>query len=126
MRAHCDNALELAGFLEGNPKLERVAYPGLASHPQHAPAGRQMHGYGGMLSIWLKGGFDAAKDFMERPQLFVCAESLGGDGSLANHPAVMTHASVPAERRLAPGVTDNLVRTRVGGEDGGDRRAGRT
>jgi cystathionine gamma-lyase len=122
MRAHCDNALELASFLEGNPKLERVAYPGLASHPQHALAGRQMHGYGGMLSIWLKGGFDAAKDFMERLQLFVCAESLGGVESLANHPALMTHASVPVERRLALGVTDNLVRLSVGVEDVADLR----
>ncbi len=122
MRAHCDNALALATFLEGNPKLERIAYPGLASHPQHALAGRQMQGYGGMLSLWLKGGFDAAKDFMERLQLFACAESLGGVESLANHPAVMTHASVPAERRLALGVTDNLVRLSVGVEDVADLR----
>src|SRR3546814_9847974 len=90
--------------------------------PQHALAGRQIHGCGGMLSIWLKGGVDAAKDFMERLQLFVCAESLGGVESLANPPAVMTHASVPVERRLALGVTDNLVRLSVGVEDVADLR----
>jgi cystathionine gamma-lyase len=117
MRAHCDNAMALAQALEGHPKLERVVYPGLASHPQHALASRQMQGYGGMVSVWLKGGFDAAKDFMERLQLFACAESLGGVESLANHPAVMTHASVPAERRAQLGVTDNLVRLSVGVED---------
>jgi cystathionine gamma-lyase len=117
MRAHCDNAMALAQALEGHPKLERVAYPGLASHPQHALAARQMHGYGGMVSVWLKGGFDAAKTFMERLELFACAESLGGVESLANHPAVMTHASVPAERRAVLGVTDNLVRLSVGVED---------
>jgi cystathionine gamma-lyase len=117
MRAHCANALALATTLEGHPKLERVVYPGLASHPQHALATRQMDGYGGMLSLWLKGGFEEAKGFMERLQLFAIAESLGGVESLANHPAVMTHASVPLERRLALGVTDNLVRLSVGVED---------
>ena len=115
--------LPLAQALEGHPKLERVVYPGLASHPQHALAGRQMHGYGGMVSVWLKGGFDAAKTFMERLELFACAESLGGVESLANHPAVMTHASVPAERRAQLGVTDNLVRLSVGVEDVQDLRA---
>ena len=117
MRAHCDNAMALAQALEGHPQIERIAYPGLASHPQHALASRQMQGYGGMVSVWLKGGFEAAKDFMQRLQLFACAESLGGVESLANHPAVMTHASVPVERRLALGVTDNLVRLSVGVED---------
>lgn len=117
MRAHCDNAMALAQALEGHPQIERLAYPGLASHPQHALASRQMQGYGGMVSVWLKGGFEAAKDFMQRLQLFACAESLGGVESLANHPAVMTHASVPVERRLALGVTDNLVRLSVGVED---------
>ena len=117
MRAHCDNALALATRLEGHRKLERVVYPGLPSHPQHALAGRQMDGYGGMLSLWLKGGFEEAKVFMERLQLFACAESLGGVESLANHPAVMTHASVPPERRRELGVTDNLVRLSVGVED---------
>lgn len=122
MRAHCDNAMALAQVLEGHPQVERVAYPGLASHPQHALASRQMQGYGGMVSVWLKGGFDAAKAFMERLQLFACAESLGGVESLANHPAVMTHASVPAARRAQLGVTDNLVRLSVGVEDVADLR----
>lgn len=117
MRAHCDNAMALAHSLEGHPSLERIAYPGLASHPQHALASKQMEGYGGMLSVWLKGGFEATKVFMERLQLFACAESLGGVESLANHPARMTHASVPGERRAALGVTDNLVRLSVGVED---------
>ncbi|HBD20811.1 MAG TPA: cystathionine gamma-synthase [Arenimonas sp.] len=120
MKAHCENAQVIAEWLEKHPKVERVAYPGLKSHPQHALASRQMAGYGGMVSVWLKGGFDAAKGFMEKLELFACAESLGGVESLANHPAVMTHASVPAERRAALGVTDNLVRLSVGVEDVAD------
>ncbi|TAK39180.1 MAG: cystathionine gamma-synthase [Lysobacteraceae bacterium] len=117
MRAHCDNALALATRLEGHPKLERVVYPGLPSHPQHALAGRQMDGYGGMVSIFLKGGFEAAQRFCERTRLFALAESLGGVESLVNHPAVMTHASVPPERRAELGIGDNLVRLSVGVED---------
>lgn len=120
MKAHCENAQAVAEWLEKHPKVERVAYPGLKSHPQHALASRQMMGYGGMVSVWLKGGFEAAKGFMEKLELFACAESLGGVESLANHPAVMTHASVPAERRAALGVTDNLVRLSVGVEDVAD------
>ena len=117
MKAHCENAQAIAEYLEKHPKVERVAYPGLKSHPQHALAARQMKGAGGMVSVWLKGGFEAAKDFMGKLELFACAESLGGVESLANHPAVMTHASVPVERREALGVTDNLVRLSVGVED---------
>ena len=117
MKAHCENAQAIAEYLEKHPKVERVAYPGLESHPQHALAARQMKGAGGMVSVWLKGGFEAAKDFMGKLELFACAESLGGVESLANHPAVMTHASVPVERREALGVTDNLVRLSVGVED---------
>ncbi len=98
-------------------------YPGLASHPQHALAKRQMHGFGGMVSVWLKGGLPAARSVMERTKLFACAESLGGVESLVNHPAIMTHASVPVERREALGVTDNLVRFSVGVEDVADLRA---
>ena len=98
-------------------------YPGLQSHPQHALATRQMNGFGGMVSIWLKGGLPAARRFMERCELFACAESLGGVESLVNHPAIMTHASVPAERRAELGVTDNLVRLSVGVEDVADLRA---
>ena len=117
MKAHCENAQAVAEYLEKHPKVERVAYPGLKSHPQHALAQRQMKGPGGMVSVWLKGGFEAAKDFMGKLELFACAESLGGVESLANHPAVMTHASVPVERREALGVTGNLVRLSVGVED---------
>ena len=120
MKAHCENAQAIAEYLEKHPKVERVAYPGLTSHPQHALAARQMKGAGGMVSVWLKGGFEAAKDFMGKLELFACAESLGGVESLANHPAVMTHASVPADRRAALGVTDNLVRLSVGVEDVAD------
>ena len=120
MRAHCENALYLAERLQGHAAVEKTVYPGLPSHPQHALAKTQMHGFGGMLSIWLKGGFPEAKRFMERLQLFTCAESLGGVESLANHPAVMTHASVPEARREALGVTDNLVRLSVGVEDAED------
>jgi cystathionine gamma-lyase len=123
MKAHCENAQQLAEWLQTHPAVEKVVYPGLASHPQHALAARQMHGFGGMVSVWLKGGFEAAKRFMERTELFACAESLGGVESLANHQAVMTHASVPVERRAALGITDNLVRLSVGVEDLADLRA---
>jgi cystathionine gamma-lyase len=120
MKAHCENAQYLAERLQTHPAIEKVMYPGLASHPQHELAKTQMHGFGGMVSVWLKGGFPEAKRFMERLQLFTCAESLGGVESLANHPAVMTHASVPVERREALGVTGNLVRLSVGVEDATD------
>jgi cystathionine gamma-lyase len=123
MRAHCENALALARFLESHPAVEDVIYPGLASHPDHALATRQMDGFGGMVSIRLKGGFEAAKRFCERTGLFTLAESLGGVESLVNHPAVMTHASVPAERRAALGITDSLVRLSVGVEAVEDLRA---
>lgn len=122
MQAHSENALTLAQMLETHPAVEKVLYPGLPSHPQHALAKRQMDGYGGMLSVYLKGGFDAAKRFCERLQLFTLAESLGGVESLVNHPAVMTHASVPPERRAQLGITDNLVRLSVGVEDVHDLR----
>lgn len=120
MQAHSENALALAQMLESHPAVEKVLYPGLPSHPQHALAKRQMDGYGGMLSVYLKGGFDAAKRFCERLQLFTLAESLGGVESLVNHPAVMTHASVPPERRAQLGITDNLVRLSVGVEERDD------
>src|SRR5690606_36350654 len=122
MRAHCDNAAALAGWLESHPGIERVIYPGLASHPHHALAARQMDGFGGMVSIVLKGGFEAARRFCERTELFVLAESLGGVESLVNHPAVMTHASVPPDRRAALGISDALVRLSVGVEDVADLR----
>jgi cystathionine gamma-lyase len=123
MKAHCENAGELAGWLEKHPAIEKVLYPGLASHPQHDLAKTQMHGFGGMISVYLKGGVEAARKFMERTELFACAESLGGVESLVNHPAIMTHASIPAERRAALGVTDNLVRLSVGVEDVEDLRS---
>ena len=123
MRAHCDNALALAQWLDAHPAIEQVIYPGLPSHPHHALAKRQMHGFGGMLSIRLKGGFDAAKKFCERLELFTLAESLGGVESLVNHPAVMTHASIPPERRAQLGIGDELVRLSVGVEDVADLRA---
>jgi cystathionine gamma-lyase len=123
MKAHCENAGELAAWLEKHPAIEKVLYPGLSSHPQHALAKTQMDGFGGMISIFLKGGLESARRFMERTELFACAESLGGVESLVNHPAIMTHASIPAERRAALGVTDNLVRLSVGVEDVEDLRA---
>jgi cystathionine gamma-lyase len=120
MKAHCDNALALAQWLQTHPAVEQVIYPGLASHPQHALAQRQMQGFGGIISIVLKGGFDAAKRFCERTELFTLAESLGGVESLVNHPAVMTHASIPVERRAHLGISDALVRLSVGVEEVGD------
>ena len=122
MRAHCENAMALAQWLQTHPAVRRVIYPGLASHPHHALAARQMDGFGGMVSIELNGGFAAAKRFCERTELFALAESLGGVESLVNHPAVMTHASVPPERRAALGIGDDLVRLSVGVEDLADLR----
>ena len=122
MRAHNENALALAQWLEGQDAVEKVIYPGLVSHPQHALAARQMHGFGGIVSVVLKGGFEAARRFCERTELFTLAESLGGVESLVNHPAVMTHASVPVERRERLGLSDALVRLSVGIEDPADLR----
>ncbi len=122
MKAHCDNAQALAEWLERHPAIEKAVYPGLKSHPQHELAKRQMDGYGGMVSILLKGGASVAKRFCERTELFALAESLGGVESLVNHPAIMTHASVPAERRLELGVVDHLVRLSVGVESFDDLR----
>ena len=123
MRAHCDNALELARWLEAHPAIDKVIYPGLTSHPQHVLAASRMYGFGGMVSIYVKGGLDAARTMMERCELFALAESLGGVESLINHPAIMTHASVPPERRAVLGIADNLVRLSVGVEDVDDLRA---
>ena len=123
MRAHCANAQHLAEWLSTHPAIEKVIYPGLPDHPQHALAGRQMDGYGGMLSVYVRGGLPAARRMMERCQLFALAESLGGVESLINHPAIMTHASVPAEQRARLGIHDNLVRLSVGVEDVADLQA---
>lgn len=120
MKAHCANAMALAQWLEKHPAVEKVIYPGLPSHPQHELAGKQMAGYGGIVSIVLKGGFEAAKRFCEKTELFTLAESLGGVESLVNHPAVMTHASIPVARREQLGISDALVRLSVGVEDLGD------
>jgi cystathionine gamma-lyase len=122
MKAHCENAMALAEWLQSHPAIERVIYPGLASHPQHELAKRQMDGFGGMVTIFVKGGLEGAKRFCERTELFALAESLGGVESLVNHPAIMTHASVPPERRAQLGLFDNLVRLSVGVEDGDDLR----
>lgn len=122
MKAHCANAMALADYLVTHPSIDRVIYPGLPSHPQHALARRQMQGFGGIISIVLQGGFEAARKFCENTRLFTLAESLGGVESLVNHPAVMTHASIPPDRRQALGITDGLVRLSVGIEDLADLR----
>jgi cystathionine gamma-lyase len=114
MERHAANALAVARFLEGHPQVERVIYPGLPSHPQHALAGRQMRGYGGMLAFVLRGGLEAASAFLRSVRIFACAESLGGVESLIEHPAIMTHASVPPETREALGIADGLIRISVG------------
>lgn len=116
MKAHCENAQAIAEFLQGHAAVERVIYPGLTTHPQHELAKKQMGGFGGIVSVRVKGGYEAAKRFCERTQLFTLAESLGGVESLVNHPAVMTHASVPVERRATLGIADDLVRLSVGVE----------
>jgi len=114
MREHERNALRLAGYLERHPKVRKVNYPGLKSHPQHTLANRQATGYGGMLSFEIKGGLDEAERFLESLKVFALAESLGGVESLIEHPALMTHASVPKEVREQVGLTDSLIRVSVG------------
>ncbi len=120
MKAHCENALEIARWLEGRAGVARVIYPGLISHPQHELAAHQMRGFGGMVSVMIDGDLERTKRVLERVQVFTLAESLGGVESLVNHPAIMTHASVPKELREAGGVTDNLIRLSVGVEDVAD------
>lgn len=120
MERTCSNAQRIAEWLEGHPAVEKVIYPGLKSHPQHALAAQQMHGFGGIISVYIKGGLTATRRMMERCHLFGLAESLGGVESLINHPAIMTHASVPPERRAELGIHDHLVRLSVGIEDAGD------
>ncbi len=117
MERHCANALEIARWLEEQPQVESVSYPGLKSHPQHDLARTQMRGFGGMVTIVLKTDLEGTRRFLENTQLFALAESLGGVESLINHPALMTHASVPKEQREKLGVTDSLVRISVGVED---------
>ena len=120
MERHCENAMRIARWLESRPEVERVHYPGLESHPQHALAKRQMHGFGGMVTVHLDGGLAAARRFIERTELFALAESLGGVESLIEHPAIMTHSSLPAEVRARLGIDDALVRLSVGVEDADD------
>jgi cystathionine gamma-lyase len=117
MKAHEANAMAIAKFLESHPKVEKVAYPGLPSHPQHSLAKEQMLGMGGMITFYIKGGMEAARTFLESVSVFSLAESLGGVESLIEHPAIMTHASVPAENRKALGIDDSLIRLSVGIED---------
>ncbi len=117
MERHEKNAIELAKFLEAHPKVERVIYPGLESHPQHALARKQMSGFGGMITFFLKGDLAAARRFLENVKLFSLAESLGGVESLIEHPAIMTHASIPPETRKLLGIHDNLIRVSTGIED---------
>lgn len=118
MERHCENAMAIAQFLESHPRVARVHYPGLASHPQHGLARRQMHErYGGIISVELHGGLEAARRLLSRCRLFTLAESLGGVESLIEHPALMTHASLPADVREALGIGEGLVRLSVGVED---------
>jgi cystathionine gamma-lyase len=120
MERHCASALKIAAFLEQHPQIERVIYPGLASHPQHALARRQMNGFGGIVTARVRGGLEATKRFLERCRLFTLAESLGGVESLIEHPAIMTHASVPPHVRAGLGIDNGLVRLSVGIEDADD------
>lgn len=120
MQRHQENALAIAQFLRQHPLVTRVIYPGLADHPQHDLAKRQMRGFGGMLSFEVKGGLEGAKQVVVRTKLFSLAESLGGVESLIGHPATMTHLAIPAEERHARGVSDGLIRLSVGIEEAED------
>ncbi len=117
---HCASGLKIARWLEARRDIERVIYPGLESHPQHALARRQMHGFGGIVTVVLKRDLAGTKRFLERCQLFTLAESLGGVESLIEHPAIMTHASIPEDQRDRLGISDSLVRLSIGVEDGDD------
>jgi cystathionine gamma-lyase len=128
MRHHCNAALGIAEWLERHPKIEKVTYPGLRSHPQHALAAAQMRldgrpAFGGMITIHLKGGLAESRRFLEEVRIFALAESLGGVESLIEHPAIMTHASVPPEARAELGISDSLVRLSIGIEDPKDLMA---
>lgn len=120
MHAHAKNALAIAEFLESHKRVERVIYPGLKSHPEHQLAQEQMRGFGGMISFFIKGGEANARTFLEKVKIFTLAESLGGVESLIEHPAIMTHASIPKELRESVGITDNLIRLSCGIEDVND------
>ena len=120
MQRHCENAMKIAQWLEKHPKIEKVIYPGLASHPQHELAKKQMRAFGGMISCVVKGGLEPSRKVLERTKLFSLAESLGGVDSLIEHPAIMTHASIPPAARAALGIADGLIRLSVGCEDAED------
>ncbi len=120
MERHCTNALKIARWLEASKDVERVIYPGLESHPQHALAKKQMAAFGGVVTVILKRDLAGSRRFLERCQLFTLAESLGGVESLIEHPAIMTHASIPADKRAALGISDSLVRLSCGVEDAND------
>ena len=120
MERHCANALQVARFLEAHPAVAAVHYPGLESHPQHALARRQMNGFGGIVTAVLDLDLEGVRRVLERTELFTLAESLGGVESLIEHPAIMTHASIPPEQRAALGIGDGLIRLSVGVEDGDD------
>jgi cystathionine gamma-lyase len=117
MQRHAENAQRVAEWLEAHAEVERVIYPGLASHPQHDLARRQMRGFGGVMSFVIGGGLERARRFLRACRLFTCAESLGGVESLIEHPAIMTHASVPPEQRARLGIVDGFIRISVGVED---------
>lgn len=117
MKVHEQNATAVAKFLEKSDKIEKVYYPGLPSHPQHEIAKKQQKGMGGMITFWVKGGLEESKRFLENLKIINLAESLGGVESLVEHPAIMTHASVPAEQRQKLGIHDNLIRLSVGIEE---------
>lgn len=117
MEKHQENAMKVAKFLENHPQVERVTYPGLESHPQYEIAKSQMKGFGGMITFFIKGGLEASRKFLENVHIFMLAESLGGVESLIEHPAIMTHASIPKIEREKIGLTDNLIRLSVGIED---------
>ncbi len=114
MERHCENAFKIANFLEGHEAIAKIYYPGLASHPNHDVAKKQMNGFGGMITVVLKGGLKSATTFLGRTKLFTLAESLGGVESLIEHPAIMTHASVPTDLRKELGIEEGLVRLSVG------------
>jgi cystathionine gamma-lyase len=117
MKQHEQNAIKIAHYLEAHPKVERVFYPGLESHPQHQIAKKQMKGFGGMITFLMKGGIKESRNFLENVKVFSLAESLGGVESLVDHPAIMTHASIPKEVREQLGLFDNLIRLSIGIED---------
>ena len=123
MERHCSNALAIACWLENHSEVSRVLYPGLESHPQHELAKRQMSAFGGIITVELRGDLSKAKQFLERCRLFTLAESLGGVESLIEHPAIITHASIPAEQRRRIGISDTLIRLSVGIEDADDLMA---